>query len=80
MLLALGLTIICILIGKKINHIFKILILSLLFTIIYKLLNESSPLWFTTGIFFLFLFFTNKLKKFDLKYLNQDFISEKNCF
>ncbi len=80
MLLALGLTIICILIGKKINHIFKILILSLLFTIIYKLLNESSPLWFTTGIFFLFLFFTNKLKKFDLKYLSQDFISEKIIF
>ena len=80
MLLALGLTIISILIGKKINHIFKILILSLLFTIIYKLLNESSPMWFTIGIFFLFLFFTNKLKKFDLKYLNQDFISEKIVF
>ena len=80
MLLALGLTIISILIGKKINHIFKILILSLLFTIIYKLLNESSPMWFTIGIFFLFLFFTNKLKKFDFKYLNQDFISEKIVF
>ncbi len=79
-ILALSLTAVSIFIGQKFNHILKILILSSLFTIIYTLSNESSPMWFTVGIFFLFLFFTNKLKKFDLKYLNQDFISEKIVF
>ena len=79
-ILALSLTAVSIFIGQKFNHILKILILSSLFTIIYSLSNESSPMWFTVGIFFLFLFFTNKLKKFDLKYLNQDFISEKIVF
>ena len=37
-------------------------------------------MWFSVGIFLLILFFTNKLKKYDLKYLNQDFISEKIVF
>ncbi len=80
LMLALVLTITSIFIGNKFNHLLKILILSFLFTIIYIFLNESSPLWFSVGIFFLVLFFTNKLKKYDLKYLNQDFISEKIVF
>ncbi len=79
-LLALTLSIISIVIGNKFHHFFKILVLSLLFTFIYIFLNESSPLWYSAGIFFLILFFTNKLKKYDLKYLNQDFISEKIVF
>ena len=78
--LSIGLTIISIFIGNKFNHIFKIFTLSLLFTIFYVFLSESTPLWFTVGIFLLFLFFTNKLKKYDLKYLNQDFVSEKIVF
>ena len=80
LLLAFGLTIISIFIGNKFNHLLKILVLSLLFTTIYLLLNESSPLWYSTGIFFLILFFTNKLRKYDLRYLNQDFVSEKIIF
>ena len=80
LLLAFGLTIISIYIGNKFNHLLKILILSLLFTTIYSVLNESSPLWYSTGIFFLILFFTNKLRKYDLRYLNQDFVSEKIIF
>ena len=80
LLLAFILTMICIFIGNKFNHIIKIFTLSLLFTIIYSFLNESSPLWFSAGVFILFLFFTNKLKKYDFKYLNQDFISEKIVF
>ena len=80
LILSLGLTSISIFIGNKINHLFKILILSLLFTILYTFLNEESPMWFSAGIFLLILFFTNKLKKYDLKYLNQDFISEKIVF
>ena len=80
LILSLGLTSISIFIGNKINHLFKILILSLLFTILYTFLSESSPLWFSLGIFLLILFFTNKLKKYNFRYLNQDFISEKIVF
>ena len=80
LLLSLGLVITCVFIGKKFNHNLKIFILSLLFTILYTFLNEHSPMWFSVGIFLLILFFTNKLKKYDLKYLNQDFISEKIVF
>ena len=80
LLLSLGLVITCVFIGKKLNHNLKIFILSLLFTILYTFLNENSPMWFSVGIFLLILFFTNKLKKYDFKYLNQDFISEKILF
>ena len=80
LLLSLGLVITFVFIGKKFNHNLKIFILSLLFTILYTFLNENSPMWFSVGIFLLILFFTNKLKKYDLKYLNQDFISEKIVF
>ena len=80
LLLSLGLVLSCIFIGKKFNNNLKIFILSLLFTILYTFLNENSPMWFSVGIFLLILFFTNKLKKYDLKYLNQDFISEKIVF
>ncbi len=78
--LSLGLVITCVFIGKKFNHNLKIFILSLSFTILYTFLNENSPMWFSLGIFLLILLFTNKLKKYDLKYLNQDFISEKIVF
>ncbi len=80
LLLSIGLVITCVFIGKKFNHNLKIFILSLLFTILYTFLNENSPVWFSAGIFLIILFFTNKLKKYDLKYLNQDFISEKIVF
>ena len=80
LLLSLGLVTTCVFIGKKFNHNLKIFILSLSFTILYTFLNENSPMWFSVGIFLLILFFTNKLKKYDLKYLNQDFISEKIVF
>ena len=80
LLISLGLTISSISIGSKLNHLLKIFILSLSFTILYTFLSENSPLWFSVGIFLLILFFTNKLKKYDFKYLNQDFISEKIVF
>ena len=80
LLLSLGLTIASIFIGNKFNHLLKIFILSISFTILYIFLSKSSPFWFSGGIFLLILFFTNKLRKYDLKYLNQDFISEKIVF
>jgi len=80
LLLSLGLTIISIAIGNKFNHLLKIFTLSISFTILYISLIKSSPIWYSGGIFLIILFFTNKLKKYDLKYLNQDFISEKIVF
>jgi multiple sugar transport system permease protein len=80
LLLSLGLTIVSIFVGNRFNHLLKIFILSISFTILYIFLSKSSPLWFSGGIFLLILFFTNKLRKYDLKYLNQDFISEKIVF
>ena len=79
-LLALGLITVSIILGNKFKPIYKISILSILFTIIYTFLNESSPLWFSIGIFFIILFFTNKFNKYDIIYLRQDFISEKIIF
>ncbi len=78
--LGLATILIFILIGKKFNHFLKILVLSLLFTFFYNIINENSPIWFYSGIFLMTLFFTNKLKKYDLKYLEQDFVSEKIIF
>ena len=69
-----------ILIGNKFNHILKILILSLIFSIIYTFTNETAPIWFSAGIFLITLFFTNKLRKYNLKYLKQDYITEKIVF
>ena len=59
LMLVLGLSITSIFIGNKFNHSLKILILSLLFTIIYTFLNEVLLVVFMK--FFLTLF-TNKLK------------------
>ena len=80
LLLSLGLTIISVFIGNKFNHLLKIFMLSISFTILYVFLSKSYSMWFSGGIFFLILFFTNKLRKYDFKYLNQDFISEKIVF
>ena len=74
------LSLVFVLIGNKINHLIKIFSLSFIFSIIYFYLNEPSPYWYTLGIFFITLFFTNKLKKYSMKSLKEDFISEKIVF
>ncbi len=79
-LIGLSLILIFILIGKKTRHFYKIIGLSFIFTLIYVFLNEASPIWFDAGIFFLTVFFLNKLEKYDLTYLSQDFVSEKIIF
>ncbi len=65
-----------VLIGNKINHFIKIFSLSFLFSILYFFLNETSPYWYILGVFLITLFFTNKLKKYSMKSLKEDFISE----
>ena len=61
--------------GKKINHLIKIFSLSFLFSILYFYLNEASPYWYIFGVFLITLFFTNKLKKYSMQSLKEDFIS-----
>ena len=69
-----------ILIGNKINHLIKIFSLSLVFSIIYFYLNETSPYWYGFGVFLITLFFMNKLTKYSMESLKEDFISEKIIF
>tara|TARA_B100000945_G_scaffold116104_1_gene92249 strand:- start:27 stop:1142 length:1116 start_codon:yes stop_codon:yes gene_type:complete len=79
-LLALLLTCVLIFIGKKINRLIKILVFSSIFTVVYILINESAPIWYNSGVFLISLFFTSKVKNYDLNYLKEDFISEKIIF
>ena len=44
-LLALLLSLSLVFIGKRINHLIKILVLPLIFTFIYVAINESAPIW-----------------------------------
>ena len=69
-----------VLIGNKLNHLIKILLLSFIFSISYFYLNEASPYWYIFGVFLITLFFTNKLKKYNMQSLQEDFISEKIIF
>ena len=69
-----------VLIGNKINHLIKIFSLSFIFSILYFYLNEASPYWYIFGVFLTTLFFTNKLKKYSMQSLKEDFISEKIIF
>ena len=69
-----------VLISNKINHLIKIFLISFSFSILYFYLNEESPYWYIVGVFFISLFFTNKLKKYNMQSLKEDFISEKIIF
>ena len=75
-LLALLLSLSLVFIGKRINHLIKILVLPLIFTFIYIALNESAPIWYNVGILLISLFFTNRVKNYNLNYLKEDFVSE----
>ena len=79
-ILALLLSFSLVFIGKKINHLIKTLILPLLFTFIYIVINESAPIWYNVGILLTSLFFTIRVKNYNLIYLKEDFISEKIVF
>ena len=79
-LLALLLSLSLVFIGKKINHLIKIIVLPLLFTFLYIAINETTPIWYIVGIFLISLFFTNKVKNYNLSYLKEDFVSEKIVF
>ena len=79
-LLALLLSCGLIFVGKKINRLIKIFVFSFIFTFVYFLINESAPIWYNCGVFLISLFFTSKVKNYDLSYLKEDYISEKIIF
>ena len=79
-LLALLLSFTLIFVGKKINRLMKILVFSSIFTVVYVLINESAPIWYSSGVFLISLFFTSRVNNYDLNYLKEDFISEKIIF
>ena len=67
-------------IGQKLNHLIKVLLLSLLFVFSYFFINEAAPLWYYIGIFLITLFFIHRLKKYNTSFLKEDFVSEKIIF
>lgn len=79
-LLVLLLSFALIFIGNKINRLIKVLFFSSVFTVVYILINENAPVWYNSGVFLLSLFFTSRVKNYDLSYLKEDFISEKIIF
>ena len=78
--LSILLVILFLIIGQKLNHLIKVLLLSLLFVFIYFLINETAPFWYYTGIFLITTFFINRLKKYNTNFLKEDFVSEKIIF
>ena len=66
--------------GDKLNHLVKILSLSSIFTLVYLYINESAPIWYYIAVLLVILFFTHRLKKYNLNYLKEDFVSERIIF
>ena len=74
--LSLGLLVV----GNKLNHFIKIFSFTSVFTIFYLYINESAPIWYYISVFIVILFFSHKVKNYNLNYLKEDFVSEKNNF
>ncbi len=74
------LVILFLIIGDKLNHLIKILLLSIIFTLLYFFINEIAPIWYYIGIFIIALFFTHRLKSYNINFLKEDFVSEKIMF
>ena len=66
--------------GDKLNHLVKILSLSSIFTLVNVYINESAPIWYYIAVLLVILFFTHRLKKYNLNYLKEDFVSERIIF
>ena len=79
-LIGILLSLLFVIIGNKINYLIKIFSLSFLFSILYFYLNEASPYWYIFGVLLITLFFTNKLKNYNMQSLKEDFIYEKIIF
>ena len=67
-------------IGNKVHHIIKSIILYLIFTIIDAYTVQSLPWWYSLAVFLILIFFTNKLKKYNKEFLYSEHSSEKALF
>ena len=67
-------------IGNKIHHIIKSIILSLIFTAIDAYSVQFLPWWYSLAVFLILIFFTNKLKKYNKEFLYSEHSSEKALF
>ena len=80
LLLGLALSFISIISSKKINLLFKNLILSISFTYLFYLITNNLPIWFYIGIFIIYLFFLNNIKDYNLTFFRQPNVTEKIIF
>ena len=80
LLLGLALSFISIISSKKINLLFKNLILSISFTYLFYLITNNLPIWFYIGIFIIYLFFLNNIKDYNLTFFRQPHVTEKIVF
>ena len=80
LLLGLALSFISIISSKKINLLFKNLILSISFTYFFYLITNNLPIWFYIGIFIIYLFFLNNIKDYNLTFFRQPHVTEKIIF
>ena len=80
LLLGLALSFISIIFSKKINLLFKNLILSISFTYLFYLITNNLPIWFYIGIFIIYLFFLNNIKDYNLTFFRQPHVTEKIIF
>jgi len=65
--LSLGLLVV----GNKLNHLIKIFSFTSIFTIFYLYINESAPIWYYISVFIVILFFSHKVKNYNLNYLKE---------
>ena len=63
-------------IGSKINDKVKSFIFAIIFTFIEGYLIQSLPIWYNVGIFLILYFFTSKIKKYNIKYFNDEYSSQ----
>ncbi len=61
-----------VIIGNKLNIIFKIIIFSSIFIFIDGYIVQNMPIWYNIGVFLILGFFINKIKKFNNKVLEDE--------
>ena len=65
-----------VIIGNKLNFIFKLIIFSIIFIFIDGYLIKHMPIWYNIGVFLILYFFINKIKKFNKKILEEEYSTQ----
>tara|TARA_B100001029_G_scaffold178750_1_gene186229 strand:- start:596 stop:1789 length:1194 start_codon:yes stop_codon:yes gene_type:complete len=61
-----------VILGNKINIIFKLVISSLIFIFVDGYVFQNMPIWYNIGVFLILSFFIYKIKKFNKKFLEDE--------